>query len=214
MKQSIFVIANMDCPTEEALIRKRLGAVPGIEELAFNLMERRLTVDHSLADDGPILGALGEIGMRVGPAQPANCTSCEAGRMDEAPTVPTRTRLLMAVSGTAALAAEALAWSGADETSLPVIGLALLSIATGGLGTLKKGWIALKTFTLNMNFLMSVAMIGAVAIGEWPEAAVVIFLFALAALSAATGICVGCEIYLFVALRRGVAIPARQAVAG
>ena len=182
MKQSIFVIANMDCPTEEELIRKRLGAVPGIEELAFNLMERRLTVDHSLADDGPILGALGEIGMRVGPAQPANCTSCEAGRMDEAPTVPTRTRLLMAVSGAAALAAEALAWSGADETSLPVIALALLSIATGGLGTLRKGWIALKTFTLNINFLMSVAVIGAVAIGEWPEAAVVIFLFALAEL--------------------------------
>ena len=182
MKQSIFVIANMDCPTEEALIRKRLGAVPGIEELAFNLMERRLTVDHSLADDGPILGALGEIGMRAGPAQPANCTSCEAGRMDEAPTVPTRTRLLMAVSGAAALAAEALAWSGADETSPLVIALALLSIATGGLGTLRKGWIALKTFTLNINFLMSVAVIGAVAIGEWPEAAVVIFLFALAEL--------------------------------
>ena len=182
MKQSIFVIANMDCPTEEALIRKRLGAVPGIEELAFNLMERRLTVDHSLADDGPILGALGEIGMRAGPAQPANCTSCEAGRMDEAPTVPTRTRLLMAVAGAAALAAEALAWSGVDENSPLVIALALLSIATGGLGTLRKGWIALKTFTLNINFLMSVAVIGAIAIGEWPEAAVVIFLFALAEL--------------------------------
>ena len=38
MKQSVFVITNMDCPTEEALIRKRLGAVPGIGELAFNLM--------------------------------------------------------------------------------------------------------------------------------------------------------------------------------
>ncbi len=182
MKQSTFVIANMDCPTEEALIRKRLGAVPGIEELAFNLMERRPTVGHRLPDDGPILGALGEIGMRAGPQQPAACTSCASDRAAEAPAVPARTRLLMAVSGTAALAAEALAWSGADETSLPVIGLALLSIATGGLGTLKKGWIALKTFTLNMNFLMSVAMIGAVAIGEWPEAAVVIFLFALAEL--------------------------------
>ena len=181
MKQSIFVIANMDCPTEEALIRKRLGAVPGIKDLAFNLMERRLTVDHSLPDDEPILGALSEIGMRAGP-QPVACTSCASDRAAEAPTVPTRTRLLMAVSGAAALAAEALAWSGVDETSLPVIALALLSIATGGLGTLKKGWVALKSFTLNINFLMSVAVIGAVAIGEWPEAAVVIFLFALAEL--------------------------------
>ena len=154
MKQSIFVIANMDCPTEEALIRKRLGAVPGIKDLAFNLMERRLTVDHSLPDDGPILGALSEIGMRAGP-QPVACTSCASDRAAEAPTVPTRTRLLMAVSGAAALAAEALAWSGVDETSLPVIALALLSIATGGLGTLKKGWVALKSFTLNINFLMN-----------------------------------------------------------
>ena len=61
MKQSVFVIGNMDCPTEEALIRKRLASVPGIGELAFNLMERRLTVDHTLPDEQPILGALREI---------------------------------------------------------------------------------------------------------------------------------------------------------
>jgi len=42
MKQSIFVISNMDCPTEEALIRKRLGSVLGIGELSFNLMARLL----------------------------------------------------------------------------------------------------------------------------------------------------------------------------
>lgn len=38
MKHSTFIIRNMDCPTEEALVRKRLGSVPGIDELAFNLM--------------------------------------------------------------------------------------------------------------------------------------------------------------------------------
>jgi Cd2+/Zn2+-exporting ATPase len=181
MKQSVFVIGNMDCPTEEALIRKRLASVPGVGELAFNLMERRLTVDHTLPDEQPILGALREIGMQAGPAaaQPGACTRCEA---DGAPAVPAKTWALMAVSGIAAIGAEILAWSGAAEASAPVIALALISIVTGGLGTLRKGWIALKTFTLNINFLMSVAVIGAVAIGEWPEAAVVIFLFALAEL--------------------------------
>jgi Cd2+/Zn2+-exporting ATPase len=181
MKQSVFVIGNMDCPTEEALIRKRLASVPGVGELAFNLMERRLTVDHTLPDEQPILGALREIGMQAGPAaaQPGACTRCEA---DGAPAVPAKTWALMAVSGIAAIGAEILAWTGAAEASAPVIALALISIVTGGLGTLRKGWIALKTFTLNINFLMSVAVIGAVAIGEWPEAAVVIFLFALAEL--------------------------------
>ena len=49
-----------------------------------------------------------------------------------------------------------------------------------GLPTLKKGWIALKNLTLNIYFLMSLAVIGAVIIGKWPEAAMVVFLFAVA----------------------------------
>jgi len=179
MKQSIFVITNMDCPTEEALIRKRLGTVSGIGELAFNLMERRLTVGHTLPDEQPILDALREIGMQTGPAQSDAGAPNDA---DQAPAITTRTWALMAVSGLAAIGAEILAWTGTSETAPVVIALALLSIATGGLGTLRKGWIALKTFTLNINFLMCIAAIGAMAIGQWPEAAVVIFLFALAEL--------------------------------
>ena len=185
MKQSVFVIKNMDCPTEEALIRKRLGALTGIEELAFNLIERRLTVTHALADDQSILGTLREVGMEVvsaPQAQSETCTRCAAEPEVAAPVVSRRIWALMAVSGSAAITAEVLVWTGAAETSPAIIALALLSIATGGLGTLRKGWIALKTFTLNINFLMSVAVIGAVAIGKWPEAAVVIFLFALAEL--------------------------------
>ena len=181
MKHSTFIIRNMDCPTEEVLIRKRLGAMQGIGELAFNLMERRLTVTHTLDDEQPIHDALHGIGMKVVPAPQAqqdNCSYCEA----DAPAVSRKIWAMMAVSGVTALAAEILAWTGAAENSPAVIALVLLSIATGGSSTLRKGWIALKTFTLNMNFLMSVAMIGAITIGEWPEAAVVIFLFALAEL--------------------------------
>lgn len=87
---------------------------------------------------------------------------------------------LMGVSGASAIGAEVVAWASGTDSSLPVVGLALLAIATGGLDTLKKGWIALRHFSLNMNFLMSLAVIGAAVIGQWPEAAVVIFLFAAA----------------------------------
>ncbi len=58
--------------------------------------------------------------------------------------------------------------------------LAALAIMTGGIQTIRKGWVALKTFTLNINFLMMIAVGGAIIIGEWPEAAMVTFLFALA----------------------------------
>jgi len=181
MKHSTFIIRNMDCPTEEALIRKRLGSVQGIGELSFNLMDRRLTVAHTLDDEQPLHDALHEIGMKAVPATQAQ-QDARSNCAGETPMVSHRTWALMAVSGTAALAAEIVAWNSASEQSLAVIVLALLSIATGGFSTLRKGWIALKTFTLNINFLMSVAVMGAIAIGEWPEAAVVIFLFALAEL--------------------------------
>ncbi len=179
MKHSTFIIRNMDCPTEEALIRKRLGKVQGIGELVFNLMDRRLAVSHSLDGEQPILDALREIGMEA-VAVPQAAGS--PGHESSAPAVSRKTWTLIAVSGAAAVAAEILVWAGTAEHSPAVIALALFSIATGGSSTLRKGWIALKTFTLNMNFLMSIAVIGAIAIGEWPEAAVVIFLFALAEL--------------------------------
>jgi Cd2+/Zn2+-exporting ATPase len=61
-----------------------------------------------------------------------------------------------------------------------VIALVIASIASGGLTTYKKGWIAIKNGNLNINALMSIAVTGAMAIGSWPEAAMVMFLFTLA----------------------------------
>ena len=37
---------QMDCPTEEALLRKKLSGMPGVAGMEFNLMQRVLTVTH------------------------------------------------------------------------------------------------------------------------------------------------------------------------
>lgn len=58
--------------------------------------------------------------------------------------------------------------------------LGLGGVLTGGLPTYRKGWIALRNLNLNMNALMSIAVTGAMLIGHWPEAAMVMVLFALA----------------------------------
>src|SRR5690606_21909340 len=58
--------------------------------------------------------------------------------------------------------------------------LAVASILACGLGTYRKGWIALRNGNLNINALMSIAVTGAVLIGQWPEAAMVMFLFNVA----------------------------------
>lgn len=175
-KETVFIIQKMDCPTEEKLIRNKLESIEGIEELRFNLMQRELTVLHRLEDVQPVEAALNALDMEP-KRKDEDCSSCETHTVSG---TSKYMKLLMVISGAAAISAEIISWLGADEKSLLVGLLSALAIVTGGMQTLKKGWIAIKTFTLNINFLMMVAVIGAVAIGEWPEAAMVTFLFALA----------------------------------
>lgn len=175
-KETVFIIQKMDCPTEEKLIRNKLESIEGIEELRFNLMQRELTVLHRLEDVQPLEAALNALDMEPR-RKDEDCSRCETHTVSG---TGKYMKLLMVISGTAAISAEIISWLGADEKSLLVGLLSALAIITGGMQTLKKGWIAIKTLTLNINFLMMIAVIGAVAIGEWPEAAMVTFLFALA----------------------------------
>jgi Cd2+/Zn2+-exporting ATPase len=171
----------MDCPTEEALVRKAIGGLPGVVALEFDLINRILTVGHTLTNAGSIDTALRSIGMAGVPlaAGKPGATTVAADE-HQAASISKRQWILMTVAGIAAISAEVVAYTTGNETSIAVALLALIAIFTGGVETLKKGWIALKTFTLNINLLMSVAVIGAVAIGQWPEAAVVIWLFGIA----------------------------------
>ncbi len=190
-----YTITAMDCPTEEALIRRRLGAVPGVTALSFDLLNQRLTVEHALASDEPIVTALTDVGMAPDPpavSAPAEGSACEgeacAGCAPDAPkpklapkSTPSHWRTARLIgAGVLAVGAEGIVWSGGREVSAPVVALALASIALGGLPTLRKGLTALRTFTLNIHLLMSVAVLGAALTGQWPEAAVVVFLFAVA----------------------------------
>lgn len=177
LKEQIYVIQKMDCPTEEKLIRNRLEGMAGIEDMRFNLMQRELTVQYSLESDAAIFDALNDLSM-----EPARKGEEPVDAEQHASTASLRTKIMVAVSGVCAMSAEAASWFGSDDKSAIVMVLAAIAIITGGIETAKKGWLALKTFTLNINALMMIAITGAVFIGEWPEAAMVVFLFALAEL--------------------------------
>ncbi|NOT18764.1 MAG: heavy metal translocating P-type ATPase [Sideroxydans sp.] len=175
--QAIFIIDNMDCPTEEALIRNKLSTMKGITELEFNLMQRKLTVTHTLGKSDAIKQALIAIDMH---AVPLVATAVRAQSDNAPPPNPQKKWWLLGLGGISAILAEVIVWTGGSEKSWPVVALALFAIAVSGTGTYKKGWIALKNFNLNINALMSIAVTGAIMIGQWPEAAVVMVLFTLA----------------------------------
>lgn len=180
MKKSGFIIEKMDCPTEEKLIRNRLASIDGIESLYFNLMERQLTVTHSLDDDKLIASAIGSLGMEARLKSLEDAKSVVESERSHA--IPKSSWIIIGIAGVLASLSEAIALIDGDESSVFVKVFAVLSIFVGGRDTLRKGFIAIRNFTMNINFLMTVAIAGAVLIGQWPEAAMVTFLFGVAEL--------------------------------
>ena len=167
-------IAKPDCPPEETLIRNKLGTVAGVADLDFNLMQRTLSVRHANQVLPDVLVALQALGFEAQVVDTAEVASPSAAPV----TTPTNWWPL-GISLVTASAAEAVYWLH-NGNHWSVVVLALVAVFTGGLSTYKKGWIALKNRNLNMNALMSIAVTGAMLIGHWPEAAMVMVLFALA----------------------------------
>ncbi|SDG73756.1 Cd2+/Zn2+-exporting ATPase [Pseudomonas abietaniphila] len=172
---SSFRIEAMDCPTEQTLIQNKLGKMSGIQKLEFNLINRVLGVWHELPSTDPIREAIGSLGMQA--------DLIEQGADSETASLPAPSKPWwpLALSGVMAVAAEVIHFTDAAPNWVVAI-IALVAILSGGLTTYKKGWIALKNFNLNINALMSIAVTGAVLIGQWPEAAMVMFLFTVAEL--------------------------------
>ncbi|AEB60587.1 heavy metal translocating P-type ATPase [Ectopseudomonas mendocina NK-01] len=164
----------MDCPTEERLIRDALGRLPGVTGLQFNLLQRVLTVSHdegALAQVVPAIQALGftpQVEDQGAAQQPVAAPA-------KKPWWP------LALAAVLATASEMVHFAALGPDWWVAV-LAVVAIGLCGLNTYKKGWIALKNRNLNINALMSIAVTGAVLIGQWPEAAMVMVLFTLAEL--------------------------------
>ena len=91
-------------------------------------------------------------------------------------------RLVIALA--LATGAEAISYFAPDNWVWKGIGMAVAAVAIwlAGIDTYKKGMAALFRARLNINALMAVAVTGAFVIGQWPEAAMVMDLYAIAEL--------------------------------
>ncbi|WP_429407842.1 heavy metal translocating P-type ATPase [Paraburkholderia sp. MM5482-R1] len=173
-------ILQMDCPTEEALIRKKLGRMPVVRSMDFNLMQRVLTVVHAPEALESVLAALRSLDFTPELASDAG----KGGNADAVPQAATDAMRKpwwpLVLAGIVAGASEAAGWLGAPAWL--VAGMAVVAIASCGLTTYRKGWVALRNGNLNINALMSIAVTGAALLGQWPEAAMVMVLFTIAEL--------------------------------
>ena len=169
--ESIFKIDGMDCREEVAILERRLKPLPGLEDLVPDLVGQRLRVRYDAAklSTAAIVEAVAQTGMRawLEHEEPVGPTAAATAR-----------QALVFTSGGALAAGMLLEYSGAS--ALLVRAVFTASILTGGIYTARRAWAATRVMSLDINVLMLVAVIGAMFIGEWSEAATVTFLFAFA----------------------------------
>ncbi|GER08786.1 copper-translocating P-type ATPase [Iodidimonas muriae] len=187
-----FKVKGLDCVEEVAVLRRELGPlVGGADKLAFDVLNGRMTV---LAEAPPVSAedirrAVRQTGMnaiewRVGEKSARD----ESDRRRRQQVWFTSLSGLLVATGfvihiwLAGGFNEAIRlFAGHDGEALPLPEMAAyaLAIAFGIRFVIVKAWYAARGLRPDMNLLMTVAIAGAIVIGEWFEAATVAFLFAL-----------------------------------
>ncbi|QDT52767.1 putative cadmium-transporting ATPase [Caulifigura coniformis] len=188
MEQVQFRVFGMDCAEEVTALRGALDSLNGVQNFGFDILNGKMTVDFDQSqitrdDIGKIAAQL--TGLRLEQWNGEGPTGGDAGGW-------TRWgRTTMTVASGALLAAGFLAhtairgfssaFRGGEEVALPpaVKLLYVVSAICGAWFVAPKAWHALRRCRPDVNLLMIVAVTGAVLIGEYLEAAMVAFLFAV-----------------------------------
>ncbi len=166
-------IEDMDCPVERAEIEAAFKADPLFTATNFDMSHREVTFKAKSA--AGTLDALEKKLTSIGlPGSPVTKEVAGESSPTSKPESPFCWHLLIALIFAAA--SEIAEVTGAAPEVL-IIALALIAIGLSGMKTLVKGAKNLFHFTFNMNTLMAVAVFGAIAIGQYPEAAMVMVLY-------------------------------------
>lgn len=173
----VFRIDGLDCPDCAAklaqVVRRQAGVITA--DISYAAGELQVFAESALNTQQlrQVISQLGYGSQLIKTASTAANSDNEASSF----WLKNRRSLLTIASGAFLIAG----W-GAElffQQSLLSKILYVLGMLSGGYYVARSGFYALLNRSLDMNFLMTVAAVGAVAIGEWHEGAMVVFLFSL-----------------------------------
>lgn len=178
MNQQHYTIEGMSCADCALKVEKAVQAVPGVEQARVDFISARLELDGK-PDMEEVRRRVAAAGYRL--AVPDGGSKTRPGTFGgflRFLLARLETRLALLGGGLIVLAA-ALGWLGA-EAALPQI-LQVLAVLLVGIPIARSGIAGLwYSRTFDINLLMVIAVTGAILIGELAEAAMLVFLFAIA----------------------------------
>ena len=168
------ILGGLDCPDCAATLDHVIAKLPGVVYASTNIAASNMRVEYVAAetDLDAIISKVRQMGYEAQPESVAR-----ARRERELPGRPRLRDALTAVSGLLLLAGIICGASGGPAAACHAMYAA--AIAAGGFHVARGGWAALRSRAVDMNVLMTVAVVGAAAIGQWQEGAAVVFLFSV-----------------------------------
>jgi Cd2+/Zn2+-exporting ATPase len=166
----VFRVEGMDCHEEVVILERRLKPLAGLEAVSADVLGQRLHIKYDAAKltTSAMVDAVGETGMRMW-LEHEEPTAYGSG---------VEWRRWMVVGCGVALGAGLICQ--VSGFMRPAVALLISSAVVGGIYPARRAVAAIRSRALDINTLMVIAVAGALALGDWLEAATVVFLFALA----------------------------------
>ncbi|MFB6367299.1 heavy metal translocating P-type ATPase [Paenibacillus elgii] len=160
-------IEGMDCSSCALTIENHFKNHVAVKQVRVNFSTGKMTIEH----DNSVEEIIKEVSKAGYKASLVSSRRTGEAKKDKSGTTA------FVLSGALLLFGFVGSYTSASTTLINL--LYALSIVIGGYKPAKSAFYAVKSRSLDMNVLMTVAVLGAAAIGEWLEGATVVWLFAL-----------------------------------